>query len=141
MVVVQPARGRPFQGVPTCGGPLLQVVEPQCQGGAVLQRRGRVDEGVGEQLAGFLQVVAVLDGVGQDTRQQAHVLTLGFHIARFEQGQVCEHEGDDSLLGLGLPLADHTCKDTTEGENISLQSSASSCRAGVLHLFHASTLQ
>lgn len=42
-----------------------------------------MDEGVGEQLAGLLQVVAVLDGVGQDTRQQAHVLTLGFHIARF----------------------------------------------------------
>lgn len=97
-MVVRPGRGRSLQGVPACGSSLLQVVEPECQGGAVLQRGGRVDEGIGEQLAGLLQVVAVLDGVGQDARQQAHILTLGFHIARFQQGQVCENEGDDSLL-------------------------------------------
>lgn len=119
-MVVRPGGGRPLQGVPACRRPLLQVVEPERKGGAVLQRGGRVDEGVGEQLAGLLQVVAVLDGVGQDARQQAHVLTLGFHVARFEQGKVGEHEGDDSLLGLGLPLADHSWKDTTT-KNISFR--------------------
>lgn len=53
---------------------------------------------------------------------------------------MCEHEGDDSLLGLGLPLADHTCKDTTEEKNISLQVSASSRQDDVSHLFHTSNL-
>lgn len=91
-----------------------------------------MDEGVGEQLAGLLQVVAVLDGVGQDARQQTHVLALCFHVARFQQGQVREDEGDDSLLGLGLPLADHTCKDTTEEQKISLRLSTPSCRANVV---------
>lgn len=67
-------------------------------------------EGVGQQLAGLLQVVAVLDGVGQDTRQQAHVLALGLDVSWFEQWQVGEHEGDDALLGLTLPLTDHPWK-------------------------------
>lgn len=98
-----------------------------------------MDEGVGEQLAGLLQVVAVLDGVGQDAGQQAHVLTLGFHVAGFEQREVGEHQGDDALLGLGLPLADHSCKETTEKKY-----QVANIRTGrpdyVSHLFHTSTL-
>lgn len=68
-----------------------------------------MDEGVGQELAGLLQVVAVLDGVGQDAWQQAHVLALGFDVARFEQREVGEDERDDALLRLTLPLADHPC--------------------------------
>lgn len=71
-----------------------------------------MDEGVGEELAGLLQVVAMLNGMGQDARQQTHVLALSFHVARFEQREVGEYEGDDSLLGLSLPLADHSYKTT-----------------------------
>lgn len=107
VVVVWPSRRRPLQRVPPRRRPFLQVVEPKRQGRAVLQGGGGVDESVGQELAGLLQVVAVLDGVGQDARQQAHVLAFGFHVAWFEQRQVGEHEGDDSLLGLALPLTDH----------------------------------
>lgn len=49
-----------------------------------------MDEGVGEELARLLQVMAMLDGVGQDARQQSHVLTLGFNVAWFEQREVSE---------------------------------------------------
>lgn len=107
VVVVGPSRGRPLQRVAPGRRPLLQVVEPERQGGAVLQGGGGVDERVGEQLAGLLQVAAVLDGVGQDAWQQAHVLALGLNVSGFEQRQVGEYEGDDALLGLALPLTDH----------------------------------
>lgn len=110
VVVVRPSGGRPLQRVSPRRRPFLQVVEPERQGGAVLQGGGGVDESVREELAGLLQVAAVLDGVGQDARQQAHVLAFGFHIPRFEQRQVGEYEGDDALLGLALPLADHPWK-------------------------------
>lgn len=110
VVVVWPSRRRPFEWVPPGSGPLLQVVEPECQGGAVFQGGGGVYEGVGQELARLLQVTAMLDGVGQDAWQQAHVLALGFNIARFEQREVGEDKWDDSLLRLTLPLADHPCK-------------------------------
>lgn len=105
--MVWPSRGRPFQRVSPGRRPFLQVVEPERQGGAVLQGGGGVYEGVREELAGLLQVMAVLDGVGQDTWQQPHVLAFGFNISWFEQRQVGEYEGDDALLGLTLPLTDH----------------------------------
>lgn len=107
LVVVWPSRRRPLQRVPPRCRPFLQVVKPKRQGRAVLQGGGGVDESVGQELAGLLQVMAVLDGVGQDARQQAHVLAFGFDVPWFEQRQVGEHEGDDSLLGLALPLTDH----------------------------------
>lgn len=106
VVVVRASGGRPFQRVSPGRRPFLQVVEPERQGGAVLQGGGGVYESVREELAGLLQVTAVLDGVGQDARQQAHVLAFGFDISRLEQRQVGEHQGDDALLGLALPLAD-----------------------------------
>lgn len=83
------------------------MVEPEGEGSAVVQRGGRVDEGIGEELARLFQMAAVLDGVCQDAGQEAHVLALGFDVARLEQGQVGEDQGDDVLLGLTLPLADH----------------------------------
>lgn len=49
-------------GVAT-GEVLLQVVEPHGQRGAVVQRGGGVDEGVGEQLSALLHEQATLDGV------------------------------------------------------------------------------
>jgi hypothetical protein len=49
----------------------------------------------------------MVDGVRQDAGEEAHVLALGFDVARLEQGQVGEDQGDDALLGLALPLADH----------------------------------
>lgn len=49
----------------------------------------------------------MVDGVRQDAGEKAHVLALGFNVARLEQGQVGEDQGDDTLLGLALPLADH----------------------------------
>ena len=67
-----------------------------------------MDEGVGQELAGLLQVAAMLDGVGQDAWQQAHVLALGFDVAWFEQREVGEDERDDTLLRLSLPLANHS---------------------------------
>lgn len=69
-----------------------------------------MDESVGEELARLLQVVAVLDGVGQDAWQQAHVLALGFDIAGFEQWEMGKDERDDTLLRLTLPLANHPCQ-------------------------------
>lgn len=51
--------------------------------------------------------MAMLDGVGQDMWQQAHVLAFGFNVTWFEQRQVGEYEGNDPLLGLALPLTDH----------------------------------
>lgn len=105
--MVWPSRQRPFQRVSPRGRPFFQVVEPKSQGSAVLQGGGGVYESVGQELARLLQVMAVLDGVGQDTRQQAHVLTFGFDVSWFEQRQVGEYEGDNSLLGLALPLTDH----------------------------------
>lgn len=109
VVVVRPRGWRPFQRVPPGRGPFLQVVEPERQGSTVLQGGGGVDEGVGQELSRLLQVVAVLNGVGQDARQQAHVLTLGFYIARFEQREMGEDKRDDTFLRLTLPLADNTC--------------------------------
>lgn len=106
-MVVWPSRWWPFQRVSPRRRPFLQVVEPECQGGAVLQGGGGVYERVREELAGLLQVAAVLDGVRQDTWQQAHVLAFGFNISWLEQRQVGEYEGDDTLLGLTLPLTDH----------------------------------
>lgn len=85
------------------------MIEPESQGRAVLQGGGRVNEGIGQKLARLLQVAAVLNGVGQDAWQQAHVLALGLHIAGFEQREVGEHEGDDAFLWFTLPLADHHC--------------------------------
>ena len=82
--VVWPRGGRPLQRVSPGRRPFLQVVEPECQGGAVLQGGGGMDERVRQQLAGLLQVTAVLDGVGQDAWQQAHVLAFGFDISWFE---------------------------------------------------------
>lgn len=69
-----------------------------------------MDEGVGQELARLLQVAAVLDGVGQDAWQQAHVLALGFDVARFEQREMGEDERDYPLLRLSLPLADDPCR-------------------------------
>lgn len=69
-----------------------------------------MDEGVGQELARLLQVMAMLDGVGQDAWQQAHVLSLGFNVAGFEQREVGEDKRDDALLRLPLPLADHPCR-------------------------------
>lgn len=106
MVVVWSGRRWPFQGVSSGGGPLLQVVEPESQGGTVLQGSGGVDEGIGQELARLFQVVAMLDGVCQDAWKQAHVLTLGFHVTRFEQWEMGKDKRDDPLLGLALPLAD-----------------------------------
>lgn len=44
---------------------LLKVVEPQSEIGAIVERGGRVDEGVGEQLAALLYKQAALNGVAQ----------------------------------------------------------------------------
>ena len=109
VVVVRPGRRRPLQRVSAGCSPLLQVVEPKGQGGTVFQGGGRVDEGVGQELAGLLQVMAMLNCVGQDARQQAHILALRLNITRSEQGKMSEDERDNALLGLALPLADHSC--------------------------------
>lgn len=92
MVVVRARRRGPFQRVSPGCSPFLQVVEPERQGGTVFQGGGGVNEGVGQELARLLQVVAVLDGVGQDAWQQAHVLALGLHVAGFEQREMGEDE-------------------------------------------------
>lgn len=69
-----------------------------------------MDKGVGKELPRLLQVMAVLDRVGQDARQQAHVFSLSFSVTRFEQRKMGKDEGDDTLLGLTLPLANYTCR-------------------------------
>lgn len=89
-MVVGPSRWRSFQRISTRGSPLLEVVKPKSQGSTVFQRGGRVDESIGQELAGLLQVMTMLNGMGQDTWQQAHVLALGFSVARFEQWEMCE---------------------------------------------------
>ncbi|KAG7242689.1 hypothetical protein INR49_020062 [Caranx melampygus] len=58
------------------------------QGSTIFQGGGGVDEGIGQELSRLLQVVAMLNGMGQDAWQQAHILTLGFNIARFEQREM-----------------------------------------------------
>ncbi len=110
VVVVLPRGWRPLQWVSPGSSSLLQVVEPECQSCTVFQGGGGVDEGVGQELARLLQVMSMLDGVGQDAWQQAHVLTLGFNVARFKQRKVGEYKRDDALLWLTLPLADHSCR-------------------------------
>lgn len=107
VVMVRPGRRRPFQWVSLS---LLQVVEPECQSSAVFRGGGGVDEGVGKELPRLLQVMAVLDRVGQDARQQAHVFSLSFNVSRFEQRKMGKDEGDDTFLGLTLPLANYTCR-------------------------------
>ncbi len=70
------------------GQVLLQVIEPHGQRVAVVEGGGGVDEGVGQQLATLLHEQAALDGVAQDLLQQVHVFTLGFAVARLQQGQM-----------------------------------------------------
>lgn len=60
---------------------VLQVVEPHGQSAAVLQRGGRVDQGVGQQLPALLDVLVVFDRVGQDFRQEFHVFDFCFDVS------------------------------------------------------------
>lgn len=110
VVVVGPSRGRPFQRVSPDSGPLLQVVKPQRQSRAVFQGGGGVDQGVGQELARLFQVAAVLNSVSQNARQQTHVFSFGFYVARFEKWEMGEDKRDDLLLRLTLPLADYSCR-------------------------------
>lgn len=84
---------------------LFQVVEPQSEIGAIVERGGWVDEGVGEQLPALLHKQAALDGVAQHLLEQLHVLTLGLAVTWLQQGEVGQQQGHGLLFGLLLPLA------------------------------------
>lgn len=82
------------------------MVQPHGQRGAVVQRCGRVDERVGQQLPTFFHKQATLDGVTQHLLQQLHVLTFGLTVAGLQQRQVGQQQGHNFLLWLLMPLAD-----------------------------------
>ena len=85
---------------------LLQVVEPEGEVGAVIQRGGRMDEGIREQLAAFLHKQAALDGVAQHLLEQVHVLALRLAVPWLQQRKVGEQQRNGLLFWLLLPLTD-----------------------------------